>query len=1008
MRLRGGPSIAFVALGAALTFALVVAPAVVRAAESRVAGKVAGKPTINLGADPTGRVCAARRLFGDPLLRDDRRDLAYDITCGRAGGVGRLYLLGSRPKDAALAAWRDAVAPICVAPRPQRWQPEGLTAEVGLFCAGGTSVGDRPASVLLAASVPGALLTGDAPPASAPVVERAMRILAGLEPEPAKAQARGPRSALLEDLETVLGGDLAGGGFGDFASLRAAGFENNSMWLFGSAELQFADAIRIHAGLWPEDHAGRADLQSERALNLSNQRRFAEAERSLAEAGQNADKAGDPYLRGKVAAYSAVNSLNAGRAAEARSRAGQARALLAGWRRSAKVEPVQTDQTVARLPVATRVAILESQMLRVQAIADSRERGPDAGRSGLTAAVESAAVLDARTGGWLRSGLAQDRAALELADGRPSAAVRVLEDALAAYRLGYAGTRVEANLLMDLGEALQADQREGEALARYAEAFALYRDQTENRGVAPIRAMRYLRTLERGLPRSSTPTEAAPLFDAFETLATPAVAQTAAATAARLSAEPDGAVIRAWQDADRAQRRALTRLSNLSADAPPDQRQSAEADVAAIRARAAALQQEVEQRFPKFGLVTLEPVTLDALRAALGPDERMLRLALGGESGVGMLIDRDAVRVFRIGIGESQAAALVARIKDSVRNPDVAFDRAAARELFEGLFAEARDALLAPAAPGRLIVDATGALASLPFAVLLTGDATAQGEPWLVRRFAVMTAPSMRAFVTARAAGASRGGVPFVGFGDFLPVAGSAARADILRAALRSKRLPTGCEAPLAAALARLQRLPGTAAELGAVQRVMGAPAEDVLLRQSFTDRSVLASPRVADARVLMFSTHGLFGADFPEAQGCLPDAALLTSAVSDKEGLYLDSAQVLDLKLDADLVVLSACDTGNPQPVAPGDSGLPSGGDALSGLARSFFYAGARSVMVSHWVLPDEDTVALMTVFFERLRQGEAGPEALRAAQLAQIGRGADDPLQWAALVVVGAPQAR
>jgi CHAT domain-containing protein len=116
----------------------------------------------------------------------------------------------------------------------------------------------------------------------------------------------------------------------------------------------------------------------------------------------------------------------------------------------------------------------------------------------------------------------------------------------------------------------------------------------------------------------------------------------------------------------------------------------------------------------------------------------------------------------------------------------------------------------------------------------------------------------------------------------------------------------------------------------------------------------------------------------------------------------------VLDLQLDADLVVLSACDTGNPQPVAPGESGLPSGGDALSGLARSFFYAGARSVMVSHWVLPDEDTVAVMRKFFERVKVGDAAPEALRAAQLAQIASGADDPLQWAALTVVGAPPAR
>lgn len=214
------------------------------------------KPSVNLGADPTGRACTARRLYGDPLLRDGRRDLAYDISCGRAGGVGRIYVLGSRPKEEALKIWRDAVAPLCLGPRPQEWSPEGVTAELSFFCAGGTSAGARPATMLLAASSSRGLIAGDSPPTSAPVVERAIRIFAGVEPEPAKARSRGPRSALLANLETVLGNDLAGGGFGDFASLRAAAFENNSMWLFGSAELQFADAIRIHAGLWPEDFGG--------------------------------------------------------------------------------------------------------------------------------------------------------------------------------------------------------------------------------------------------------------------------------------------------------------------------------------------------------------------------------------------------------------------------------------------------------------------------------------------------------------------------------------------------------------------------------------------------------------------------------------------------------------------------------------------------------------------------------------------------------------------------------
>lgn len=965
-------------------------------------------PVFNIGQDPTGKACTARRLYGDPLLQDARSDVAYDINCKRAGTVGRVYLLGSRDTTQALQQWRDAIAPRCVGPQPQEWSPEGLQAELGLFCGGGTTIGSQPATILLAASGELGLFAGDSPPASAPVIERAMRILAGLEAPPADARARGPRSALLTNLESVLGEDLAGGGFGDFASLRAAAFENNSMWLFGSAELQFADALRLHTQLWPDDFAGRADLQSERAINLANQRRFAEAERVLLEAAESAEKSGQLFLKAKVAAYSALAALNASDMPRVAERARRAQELLLAWRNAGERESLQADPAAARLPVSVRVSILEAQMLRAQAIAASKLQSAQSGRAGLAQAADAASAVDARAGSWLQSGLAQDQAALELADGRPQEAVRLLERALQRYRQTARGTRIEANLLMDLAGAVAASGQKQEALIIYAEAFQIYRDQTENRGVSPRRAMPYLKALANELPASATTEAAEPLFTAFETLASPAVAQTAAATAVRLLAGPRGGFIRAWQDSDRALRRALTRLSNLPADTSLEQRRAAEAEVAEWRSRTAQLEQQVSVAFPKFGLLTLQPVGLATLQQSLGPGERMLRIALGDVDGLGLLIDRETVSTFPIGIGESRAATLVAQIKDTVRNPDGEFDRKAARELFDGLFAEAPAEFLDKGAPQRLIIEASGALASLPFGILIESDESSEGEAWFARRFALMAVPSMRAFVTAREAGRSEGSVEFVGFGDFLPLQSVANADDIARAVIKARRLPEICEAPIKQALARLPALSGTAKELDAVRRVLGANRATVRMRERFTDRAVLRSQSVRDAKVLMFSTHGVFATDFPEAQDCLPDAALLASAVDTESGLFLDSAKVLDLQLDADLVVLSACDTGNPQPVAPGESGLPSGGDALSGLARSFFYAGARSVMVSHWVLPDEDTVAVMRKFFERLKAGDAAPEALRAAQLAQIASGADDPLQWAALSVVGAPPAR
>jgi CHAT domain-containing protein len=977
-------------------------------ASPAAAEDVAGKATLNLGADPTGRVCVARRLYGDPLLRASSKDFAYDVSCDRSGSIGRIYRLASRDKEIALREWRDIVAPLCVAPRPQEWVPTGLQSELGLLCAGGTAVGSRPATVLLAASGRTGLVAGDGPVAATGVIELALRILAGESAEPTRTRQRGPRSSLLANLESVLGSDLAGGGFADLATLRAAAFENNAMWTFGAAELQFADAVRVHAGLWPEDYAGRADLQTERALNLANQRRFAEAERVLLEAEQNAGKAEDAFLRAKVAAYAAITSLNAGSYAAAVARASRARELLELWRKSGQVEREQQDQAAARLPVAKRVAMLDVQMLRTLAIAAARDSSGKAWRDDLAKAAELAAALDARSGAWLQAGLARDRAALELRDDRPQQAVRLLEDALSRYRRAARGTRVEANLLMDLGEALQRAGMKQAALARYAQAFDIYREQIENRGVAPTRGLRYLDALAEDLPQLPTADEVAPLFAAFETLASPAVAQTVAATAARLLAGQNGAVIRAWQDTDRALRRAQTRLSNLPIEASPEVRRAAEEEVADWRRRVNDLEQQVAVLFPKFGVLTLEPVTFAALRESLGAGERLIRLALGAEHGVGLLIDRDGARVFRIGIGESRATALVARIKNSVRNTTAQFDRAAASELFEGVFGEIRSALFAAGAADRLLIETSGALASLPFAVLITGERDAEGEAWLARRFSVVTVPSMRAFVSSRAAGPSKGDVAFAGFGDFLPLAESSSTEAILRAAVMARKLPASCAPRIGAALAKLPRLRGTALELDAVKAVLGGNEDTIKLRERFTDRAVLLDERVAAARVLMFSTHGVFASEFPEAEGCLPDAGLLVSAVAPGSGLILDSAQVLDLKLDADVVVLSACDTGNPQPVAPGETGLPSGGDALSGLARSFFYAGARTVLVSHWPLPDADTVPLMKGLFERLQAGEGLPEALRTAQLAQIRAGADDPLQWAALVVVGAPPLR
>lgn len=965
------------------------------------------KAVVSVGRDAAGRPCLARRTFGDPLA-ESRGARAYDLSCGRSLGIGRIYVFADSETN--LAAWRVAAYSLCVGQKEQDWSVLGMRRRESKYCSGETSGVDlsdsgRPAMVLLAASAGKTAIAGDAILAATPALERAIHIFAGLEKEPDVAAPAGPRSALLESLEASLGQELSAGGFAEFSTLRRIAFENNSVWMFSAAELQFSDAIRMHASLWPQDYVGRADLQSERGLNLSNQRRFAEAEQALIDAKANADRSNDGFIKAKIIAYQALAALNSGNTEEMFRLSAQAQALLDAWRKS-KTPDDARDQTSGLLPPNLRAAVLDAEISRARGVAYSRMGKPDLARAEFSRGAQFAGQLDPKSAGWLQAGIAQDTASLELASGRLSVAQRVLGDALSNYVKIASRTRVEANMLMDLGDVEMALGHQELAFDRFQKAFTIYREQPENRGVNASRGQPYLRALTDKYKTSGAQSDAEALFSAYETIASPAVAQTAAATGARLMAGPGGSAIRAWQDSDRTLRRAMTRLSALPVDGPVQQREQAEADVARNQNQLLKLQSIMDRQFPNYGVVTLQSVALSELVKAIGSDERVIRLAIGRDGGVGLMIDQKGVKAFRVKLSESDVVGLVNRVKSSVRNPAVDFDRAASIGLFNGLFGEVKDSLLSDAAPKRLIVEASGAMSSLPLGVLLTGERDAHGEAWLVKRRSLISVASLRAFVSTRGAGVSKGKTEFVGLGDFLPLNASPETAGAMAQLLvKTRHLPQSCLVRIQDALAKLPRLEGTATEIARVAEVTKSGTENVFLRERFTDRQVLANPVLSDAKVIMFSTHGVFASEYGDARECMPEAALLTSSTPDAAGVFLDTAQVLDLKLDADLIVLSACDTGNPEPIAQGETGLPSGGDALSGLARSFFYAGARSVLVSHWVLPDSDTVAVMSEFFKHLKSGMAPPEALQAAQLAQIAAGNDDPLQWAAFALVGAP---
>jgi CHAT domain-containing protein len=302
----------------------------------------------------------------------------------------------------------------------------------------------------------------------------------------------------------------------------------------------------------------------------------------------------------------------------------------------------------------------------------------------------------------------------------------------------------------------------------------------------------------------------------------------------------------------------------------------------------------------------------------------------------------------------------------------------------------------------------------LPFHLLVT-QAPAAAVPeqlagyreaaWLIKRQAISVLPSVSNLKTLREfAPPQQERKPMIGFGDpvFDPndskTAGLQLSAGATDAATRGyAAFWQGTEIDRSA-LSRLPRLPETADELATVAARLGAAAGDIHLRADASESTVKRLP-LSDYRVVYFATHGLVSG---EIKGVGEPALALSppKAPNEVDDGLLTASEVAQLKLNADWVVLSACNT---------IAGEKPGAEALSGLARAFFYAGARALLVSHWAVNSYAAARLTTSTFDILnadpKLGRA--EALRRAMLAHMNDASNPknayPAYWAPFVVVG-----
>jgi CHAT domain-containing protein len=493
-----------------------------------------------------------------------------------------------------------------------------------------------------------------------------------------------------------------------------------------------------------------------------------------------------------------------------------------------------------------------------------------------------------------------------------------------------------------------------------------------------------------------------------------------------------GGDIRRLQDLDQEQaslHKILRDLMNVPAD------QLLPKVIADMKARIAAIGEDkrvqrssIEKRFPAYSNLVSPPApSIAEARDSLRPGEALLNVFSTNVETYVWAFKKDGPVAFSVvPLTRDQISGKVAKLRSALDPGDVDIESALPRFDLDTGF-ELYNALLTPVAAGwqgatSLLVAANGALGQLPLAVLPTQESALAGRrgmpyteysdvPWLIRQMAVTQLPSVNALVVLRKLPAGRAErTPFIGFGD--PLFGkeqivstgsrrlrnlSIARTEPLTAAPAPDVKPVATTTPDWVNYGKIPPLPDTREEMLSLAATLKADTTKDVFLGAEASKANVKKLDLSRRRIVAFATHGLLPNDFP---GVAEPSLALANPQDGKHGL-LTLEEILGLKLDADWVVLSACNT------AAGDGTTA---DAVSGLGRGFFYAGTRALLVTHWPVESVSAKLLVTGLFDRQARDPAlsRAQALRQSMLSLMQQNSGSfayahPLFWAPYALVG-----
>ncbi len=980
-----------------------------------------------LGRDARGEPCVATRVWNDAALPGYFSD-SYAITCrgataGRPLGTVRAYKADlSEPVERTLQCAEAAsfTVPSLGAVRARRCIDQTIGFET---VATGFDRGKRRYLASVVSTVQG--------PA-----EEALRVIA-MEAKPNPDRAR--RSPASIDIAALAA--APGGGSGDALAVdTTTALQQGLRFIRQGLHMEASRVLNDAISRLPQDAPvqQRLDLLLVAGLSDSNLRFFDSAAESFARAdrliAENGGAEGIDILARKRANYAALDLLN---------RRNFENAVQSLDRLTiAPADPSQplSDPTLVRslnqsgdgrndaggsiaVPDVATLSqlVIDAQAQWARSVALLAQNKPEDAKRAVEAADRSFSVLrrervDQRQVLWLDARIERQRGRVLGRLGDTAGALAALDRAIASLnRAGSDGSGIGPTLAETQMERAALAARSGAdraaVLAQFDGAIDSLVSSGNSGSVLPPSIEQYLDLLVADAEARPDGNAGERFFRAIQAVGEPAAARQFTQLQSIVTADQSLAA----RVQDRAElEREITQLRFQIGETPADK-----ADVAkTLEARRSAAETQLVAIDAELGASNAfnalddRPATIAEVRAALKPGEAYFKVTEIRNYAFGILIDEQGYRIYRVARPIVELRPLAELVRASIDGGTdgklPVFNVAGAYALFTLAAGPVADRLLSAR---KLIVDPSGPFEKLPLSVLVTDresvDAFAAARQargydysrvnFLAKRVALSSALSPRSFLVARKLPASTAPQPFIGFAQHLPMP--------LTAQSGGQMVSIGANCIVERrAIAKLSNdlKPINARELNRATAALGVANAPEMTGAAFSDTAVEARSDLNQFQVLHFATHGLTEGQW----GCRQSPpALVTSQGGEGSDGILSFGEIAKLRLDANLVVLSACDTASGVSSAEARAaGQEESGATLEGLVRAFLAANSRAVLTTYWPISDEgESEALIENFYRVGRTADIAT-ALKSAQTGLIAQpNFSHPIFWGAFFVVG-----